>query len=88
MRGSIGGAVRRVCAAAAGLALAAWPAALWAAEGGRTLERPEDALPVALLTAAAVLGVFAVATIGYLYRRRRALDWDFQRPEPPRDEHH
>ncbi|MBM4416357.1 MAG: LPXTG cell wall anchor domain-containing protein [Chloroflexi bacterium] len=80
---------RRVWAAAAGTALAAWPTLLRAQEeGGRTIERPEDALPVALLTAAGLLGLLLLAAIGFLYRRRRELDWDFQRPEPAHDEHH
>jgi hypothetical protein len=86
MRGLFG-TFERICGALVGVALAAWPAVLAAAEGGRTLERPEDALPVALLTGAAVLGVFAVAAIGFLYRRRRGLDWEFQRPDAPQDHH-
>ena len=47
-----------------------------------------DVGTVALVTVGALLGLFAVAGVGFLYRRERRLDWTFQRPDAPHDEHH
>lgn len=35
-----------------------------------------------------VIALFGVGAIGYLYRRERGLDWEFQKPDAPHDDHH
>jgi hypothetical protein len=35
-----------------------------------------------------LLAVFVGSAVGYLYRRERGLDWEFQRPDEPHDEDH
>ena len=42
---------------------------------------------VLFVTAFAVAGLFAVTSLGYLYRRERHLDWPFQAPAAPHDDH-
>ena len=40
---------------------------------------------------ASIFGVallFGVGAVGYLYRRERGLDWEFQKPDAPHDDHH
>jgi hypothetical protein len=49
----------------------------------RALSPGGDWHTVVMITAAIVLGLFLVATIGYLYRRERRLDWEFQKAELP-----
>ena len=68
-----------------GFALATVPAVA-SAQTSRTLDRPGDWQGVVLLTVLAVLGLAAVATLGYLYLRERGTVWDFQRPDDA--EHH
>lgn len=69
-----------------GLLLAAIPAAAMATEEGRALETPEDLGMVLIVTILSLLGLALVGGIGYLYRRERKLDWDFQKPDAP--DHH
>jgi uncharacterized ion transporter superfamily protein YfcC len=72
------------------LASSAAPAAVVAQEAsGRALSTGADTRVVAIVTVLAVLAVFFVASLGYLYRRERQLDWEFQQPDAPRgDDHH
>ncbi len=80
-------ALSRVVAVAVGVALAMTPALAEAqGVGGRALSTADDFWKVALLTALGVTALLAVAAIGYLYRRERGLEWEFQRPDP--DDHH
>lgn len=81
---------------AAGSALALTPVAALAegsageviAEGSaRGLERPEDWGMVMFLTGLSAVGLGLIYTLGYLYRRTRGLDWDFQKPDAPADHH-
>ena len=37
---------------------------------------------------AGVVALFALGAVGYLYRRERGLDWEFQKPDAPHDAHH
>lgn len=53
----------------------------------RTLDRPEDWGTVMLVTALGAVGLGVVYTVGYLYRRKRGLEWEFQKPDPPREHH-
>ena len=69
-----------------GLLLAGLPMAALATEEGRALEMPADWGLVITVTLLAILGLAVVGAIGYLYRRERSLDWDFQRPDAP-DQH-
>jgi membrane protease YdiL (CAAX protease family) len=69
-----------------GLLLAALPAAAMATEEGRALDPPADMGTVLLVTIVTLLGLALVGGIGYLYRRERGLDWDFQKPDAP--DHH
>ncbi len=69
-----------------GLLLAASPAVAMAADEGRALDPPADTATVLLVTIVALLGMALVGGIGYLYRRERGLDWDFQKPDAP--DHH
>jgi uncharacterized membrane protein YdcZ (DUF606 family) len=39
-------------------------------------------------TIGGTLGMFLLIGVGYLYRRERGLDWAFQRPDAPHDDHH
>lgn len=69
-----------------GLLLAALPAVAMATEEGRALDPPADTGLVLLVTLATILGLALIGGIGYLYRRERGLDWDFQKPDAP--DHH
>lgn len=80
---------RVVRACALGFVLAALPMVAFAAEEAtsdvvsRALPAPADTFTVALVAVLAVLGLFVVAALGYLYRRERHLEWEFQRPDAP-----
>ncbi len=52
------------------------------AEASRALDTPDDFWKVVLLTALGIGGALMVATIGYLYRQKRSLAWEFQQPDP------
>ena len=85
-----------MAAAGAGLALfplvalAEGPAghAAGAAAQGRAVPTPPDMSMILLLTALALTAVLVTATLGYLYRRERHLDWPFQAADVPHDDHH
>ncbi len=78
---------RSVVAGAMTAALvAAWPSAALASE--RSLATPDDMFIVAGATILGLLAVFGGAAVGYLYRRERDLDWEFQRPDEPTDDDH
>lgn len=63
------------------------------AKEGMAAEVASRALPTAgsmgtlLLTIGVLAAFFAVITIGYTYRRERHLDWAFQKPDVPHDDH-
>jgi len=90
--------VRRLIAAASGLLLAvSMPALALAAEGhgesafdahSRSLDPAADWTTIMLVTFLSLGGLFLLATIGYMYRRERHLDWEFQKPDAPHDDHH
>ena len=90
--------VRRLIAAASGMLLAvSIPAFALAAEGhaestfeahSRSLDPSTDWTMIMMLTALALAGLFVVTTIGFMYRRQRNLDWEFQKPDAPHDDHH
>lgn len=56
------------------------------AAGERGLGLPGDGLMIGFATVGILLTVFLVAVLGYLYRRERHLDWEFQKPDAP--QHH
>ena len=58
-----------------------------ASEGGRTLEGSADLGMVVLVTVGTLAALAVVMSLGYLYRRERALDWEFQKPDAT-DDHH
>ncbi len=55
----------------------------YAEAANRGLGLPGDGLMIGFATVGVLLAVFAVAAIGYLYRRERHLDWEFQKPDAP-----
>ena len=80
-------------AAAAGIgAVAALLPSLAAAQESRALDAPDDAVGTVLATLGALVALFAVGSIGYLYLRLRGLEWGFQKkelpPEPGSGGHH
>ena len=74
------------------IALAADPAhgggAAAAGAGPRGIGAPADVMMISLVTLFALGVMFLVLTLGYLYRRERGLDWAFQAPAVPHDDHH
>ena len=78
--------VKRWLGSITGMLLAALPTAAMAAEDGRALDPPADTAMVLLVTIVSLLGLALIGGIGYLYRRERGLDWDFQKPDAP--DHH
>lgn len=86
---------RLVRAGALAFLIAALPMAALATEeaaaetASRALPALVDSMSVGLIAVAAVVGVLLLASLGYLYRRERHLDWGFQRPDAPhQDGHH
>lgn len=85
---------RFVRAGTLGLLAAVWPVAALATEetsadtASRALPAAGDTMSVALIAVLAVLALFLIAGLGYLYRRERNLEWDFQRPDTPHDGAH
>lgn len=80
------GAVRRLLLALTGAAAALLMVSAAGAQQSRVLGAGDDFWRVTLLTAIVIGALLAVAAIGYLYRRERGLNWEFQRPDP--DEQH
>lgn len=90
--------VRRLIAAASGMLLAlSAPVLAYAAEGhaettfeahSRSLDPSTDWTMIMVITVLSLLALFALSTIGYMYRRERNLDWQFQKPDAPHDDHH
>ncbi len=80
---------RAVTASAVAASLGVFPAVALAAEQSRALERTADSTSVFLYTVGAGVALMLLSTIGYLYRRVRNLEWDFQRADAPaHDQHH
>jgi len=73
--------VKRWIGSLTGLLLAASPAVALATDEGRALEAPADMGVVVIVTLLALFGLAVVGGIGFLYRRERGLDWDFQKPD-------
>ncbi len=82
----------KMAARASGLATGALAAALplvaaakepVQAAGERGLGLQGDAVMIGFATVGVLLTVFLVAVFGYLYRRERHLDWEFQKPDAP-----
>lgn len=89
--------VTKALSAAVASALALLPALVSAAGGhgdssfeaaDRAMERGGDWELIVFLTVLGVGALFLMAAVGYLYRRERGLDWQFQQPEAPHDDHH
>jgi len=90
--------VRRLIAAASGFAIAlSAPAIALAADGpettfeaaSRAMDPAADWSTIVLVTVLSLGGLFLLATIGYMFRRERGLDWEFQKPDTPHhDDHH
>ena len=85
--------LRRVSAVIAGVGSAAWPL-IALAEGpegnavSRAMAPTGGSGSVMMIAVGALLGLFGVTALGYLYRRQRNLDWTFQQPDAPHDAHH
>jgi hypothetical protein len=73
---------RRVAAAGIGVAAALLPS-LAIAQESRAIDAPDNAVGAVLGTVGALVALFAVGSIGYLYLRLRGLEWGFQKKEPP-----
>jgi hypothetical protein len=74
-----------------GVALALVPLLASAQQpASRALSPGSDWRTVVMVTAGIVLGLMLLATIGYLYRRERRLEWEFQQAELPAEDgaHH
>ncbi|TAJ21043.1 MAG: hypothetical protein EPO65_02255 [Dehalococcoidia bacterium] len=69
-----------IAAALPMVALAAEPVA---GPASRSLGLSGDATKIAFAMVGGLLALFGVATLGYLYRRERHLDWEFQKPDVP-----
>lgn len=63
------------------LASAKEPQAVQTAERGLGLSG--DSVLIGFATVGGLLALFVVAALGYLYRRERHLDWEFQKPDAP-----
>ncbi len=77
----------RLLGSAVGLFVALVPAVTLASESERSLEGAADLGTVVLVTLLTLAAVIVVISIGYLYRRERGLDWEFQKPDAPDDNH-
>lgn len=86
--------ISKVTARASALAIGGLAAALpliaaadevpqYAEATNRGLGLPGDGVMIGFATVGGLLAVFAVAVLGYLYRRERHLDWEFQKPDAP-----
>ena len=71
-----------------GIASAADPVRVAFDAADRSMEPGIDAQMIVWVTIFSVLALFAISSIGYLYRRERGLDWEFQKPDAPHDDHH
>lgn len=86
----------RSSALAAGAVFAAGPMAALADETphyadpvSRGLGLPGDSVMIGFATVGGLLAFLALVAVGYLYRRERHLDWEFQKPDAPHgDAHH
>jgi len=85
---------RLIQGAIAGAGLALSPLAVLAAEptgavhaASRAVSLPAGVGGTVLVTSLALGGLFLTLAIGYLYRRERHLDWEFQAPAVPHDDH-
>ena len=85
---------RLLGAGATGLGMALLPLVAYAkdpieavAGGSRAVPPPVDFGMTLFVTVLGVAGLFLVTTLGYLYRQQRGLDWAFQAPAPPHDDH-
>ncbi len=79
--------MKRSIGSVIGLLLALVPMVAAAVDGDRSLAAAADLGSVVLLTLLALAAVAVVISVGYLYRRERGLDWEFQKPDP-QDDHH
>jgi uncharacterized membrane protein len=86
---------RRISAMVLGVAMAAMPLVAAAQESESTFEAASRAASptadwgtVMLVTALSLVALVLVTSLGYLYRRERGLDWAFQKPDAPHDDHH
>ncbi len=81
----------RAAAAGMGAAAALLPS-LAGAQESRAIDAPDDAVGTVLATVGALVALFVVASIGFLYLRARGLQWGFQEkelpPEPGSGGHH
>ena len=80
----------RASALAAGTLMSALPLVAGAKEpagamevADRSLGLPGDAVGIGFAAVGGLLALFAVVAVGYLYRRERHLDWEFQKPDAP-----
>ncbi len=80
---------RRIGSMFAGIGVALVPlaAAAQSTTGSRATDPPGDLGETLLYTFLALVGLFVIATLGYLYREKRGLNWAFQEPDAPHDEH-
>ena len=79
--------MKRVRGLVVGLFVALVPAVALASEDGRALEGAADLGTVVLVTVGTLAALAVVTSLGYLYRRERALDWEFQKPDATDGDH-
>ena len=84
---------RLIRGAVIGASMALSPLVAFAAEpvvgaaASRAVTLPIGTGTTVLATSLALAGFFLVLSLGYLYRRERSLDWEFQLPAVPHDDH-
>ena len=80
--------MRQICAVVMGLCLSFFPSVILAGSESRSLDPSVDLQIVTFWTILGLVSLGIVISLGYLYRRERDLDWDFQKPDVPHDDHH
>ncbi|MCH2524218.1 MAG: hypothetical protein MK020_04995 [Dehalococcoidia bacterium] len=80
--------MRQIYAVVMGLCLSFFPSVILAGSESRSLDPSVDLQVVIFWTILTLAGLGIVMSLGYLYRRERDLNWDFQKPDVPHDDHH
>tara|TARA_B100000700_G_scaffold313123_1_gene397678 strand:- start:11169 stop:11411 length:243 start_codon:yes stop_codon:yes gene_type:complete len=80
--------VRQIYAVFTGLSLSFFPSVILAGSESRSLEPSVDLQIVTFWTIFGLASLGIIISLGYLYRRERDLDWDFQKPDVSHDNDH
>ena len=80
--------MKQISAVVMGLCLSFSPSVILAGSESRSLDPSIDLQVVIFWTIVALIGLGIIMSLGYLYRRERDLDWDFQKSDVPHDDDH